>query len=160
MPNFILVMISSTITIVGALVALFLAARAKKPLTKSVTIALALSSVIYLDPVIGVGQFGYLIFAFVSIMAAVEPSNSLNLKSIHKGFFVTVGVIIVLLAASKFLGFSQLIPKYVLGLLYFITLAILWINDKRKLKSRSGILLVWSVEALKWCASFPVNDYF
>lgn len=148
-------MLTSTLTLIGAIVALMLSSSTRKPLTKTVTIVLALSSIIYLDPLIGVGQFGYIAFALASILAAVEPSNSLNLKTKHKSFFVAMGVVMVLIAVSEFLGFDHLVPKYAFGLLYAGVLAFFWFTDKRRLKSRSGILLVWLIQAIKWIFTLP-----
>lgn len=147
-------MISSTITILSAGAALFLTGYSRKPITRYITVFLAISSVIYLEPFVGIAPYGYLIYAFASILASVEPGNSLNLKVRHKTFFVAMGIVIVLLATAQFLEFQQYIPVYVLGLLYCSVLAYFLINDKKKkLRSRYGILLVWLATALKWIAT-------
>lgn len=145
-------MISSAITIACALLALYLVKFARKPLTRTLSIFLAISSVIYLDPLIGVGQYGSYVFAFASILASVEPSNSLNLKPHHKSFFVITAVVIVLVTVADVLGFGEHIPKYIFGLTYCIVLAILHYRSPKKLRSRSAILVVWLAEAAKWSA--------
>lgn len=147
-------MISSTITIAFAIAALILTRYSRKPLTRYVTIFLAISSVLYLERFVGIAPFGYLIYAFASILASVEPSNSLNLKSYHKSFFVAMGVVIVLMATANFLKFQQYIPVYILGFLYCMVVGVFILKDKkRKLKSRYGILLIWLATALKWIAT-------
>lgn len=146
-------MISSIITIACAFAALLLVSYARKPLTKNLAIFLALSSLIYLDPFFGIGRFGDYVFAFASILASVEPSNSLNLKPRHKSFFIVTAVVIVLITVSEVLGFSQLIPKYIFGMLYCIVGGALFFRNPKKLRSRSAILVVWLGEALKWSAT-------
>lgn len=144
-------MISSTITIACAIAALFLTRLSRKPLTRYVTIILSMSSIIYLDRFIGLASYGYLIFAFASILASVEPNNSLNLKVRHKTFFLIMGIVVVLLAAANFLKFEQYIPEYILGICYCVALALFLLTDKKKrFKSRYGILVVWMGTAIKW----------
>mgnify|MGYP005812971401 CR=1 FL=1 len=147
-------MISSTITIACAVAALAFTRFTHKPLTRYITVFLAISSVLYLDRFIGIAPFGYLIYAFASILASVEPNNSLNLKVHHKTFFVAMGVVIVLMAAANFLEFDRFIPAYILGFLYCLILGLFLFKDKKKkLKSRYGILVVWLATALKWIAT-------
>ncbi len=146
-------MIASTITITCAIIGLILARNARKPLTKSVTIFLAIASLIYLDPIIGVGKFGIYVFAFASVMASVEPSNSLNLKPYHKTFFIVTAIVIVLMTTAEVLKIDSLIPKYIFGMLYCITFGTLYFKNPKKLKSRVGILIVWLAEAIKWSAT-------
>lgn len=145
-------MISSAITIAGAAIALLLVRFAHRPLTKVIAIFLAISSVIYLDPLLGIGKFGPYLFAFASIMASIEPSNSLNLKTHHKYFFVATAVVIVLVTASEVLGFSQIVPKYIFGFLYCLVGGMMYFQSPKKLKYRSAVLIVWLAEAIKWSA--------
>lgn len=134
--------------------ALLLTRYCYKPQTRYITVFLAISSILYLERFFGIAPYGYLVFAFASILASVEPSNSLNLKVHHKTFFVAMGVAIVLLAAAKFLQFEQYIPKYIFGFLYCLFLGGFVLRDKKKkLKSRYGVLIVWLATALKWMAT-------
>lgn len=147
-------MIPSTITLICAVSALFLTRFSYKPQTRYITVFLAISSILYLEKFFGIAPYGYLVFAFASILASVEPNNSLNLKGQHKTFFVAMGVAIVFLAAARFLQFEEYIPKYILGLLYCLFLGIFVLRDKKKrLKSRYGVLIVWLATALKWMAT-------
>lgn len=147
-------MISSTITLICALSALVLTRFSYKSLTRYITVFLAISSVLYLERFFGIAPYGYLVYAFASILASVEPNNSLNLKVYHKSFFVAMGVAIVLMAFARFLAFEQYIPKYILGFLYCLFLGVFILRDKKKkLKSRYGILVVWLATALKWIAT-------
>ena len=143
-------MLTSTITIVSALAALLLVAKARKRVTKLTTVFLALSSLIYLDPIIGVGPYGVYVFAFVSIVAAVEPSHSLNLKPEHKSFFAITGLIVVLLTIVSTLKLPFVVPKYPFGLLYLAVLAYFYATSKKRLQSRMGVLVVWAGLALRW----------
>ncbi|MHA7101505.1 hypothetical protein [Roseivirga pacifica] len=147
-------MLTSTITIVCAIAALLLVTNANKRVTKLTTIALALASVLYLDPVIGIGPFGHYVFAFVSIIAAVEPSHSLNLKAYHKSFFVITGLVVVLFSLLTALRLPFYIPKLPFGVLYLAFFGYYFANDKRRLKSRLGILIVWAGLALRWVITF------
>lgn len=143
-------MISSTITIACAVAALLLVRFARKPLTKFIAVFLAISSIIYLDPFFGIGQFGPYIFAFASILASVEPSNSLNLKPHYKYFFVATAAVIVLVTVSEALGFSQIIPRCIFGILYCVVGGIMYLQNPKKLKSRTPVLIVWLGEAIIW----------
>jgi hypothetical protein len=145
-------MISSILTLVCALAGLILVRFARKPLTKMVTVMLALSSIIYLDPIMGIGPFGTYVFAFCSVLASVESANSLNLKNYHKAFLIGTAVVIVLITVSEVLGFDEMIPKYIFGMLYLLGFGVLFLKSFKKIKSRLGILVVWSAEAIKWCA--------
>ncbi|NVK84164.1 MAG: hypothetical protein HWE21_07575 [Cytophagia bacterium] len=121
-------------------------------MTKSVAVFLALSSVIYLEPFFGIAQFGPYFFAFASILASVEPSNSLYLKPHQKYFFIATAVVIVLVTVSEVLGFSEMIPKYIFGFLYCLVGGIIYLKNPKKLRSRTPVLVVWLGEAIKWLA--------
>ena len=102
------------------------------------------------ENLIGVDSYAYYLFAFVFLVAAAECYNSLNLKVRHKIFFVISAFTIVLVEIMHLFNLPFAIESPLIALIYMIMAAYLFFNERKKIKSRLAILVLWTVYFLDW----------
>ena len=143
-------MLSTIIIVVSSLLGFNFMRKAKKPMTKYITLILGLASLLTLPYFHFLQPFSAYFYVLVSFVAAIEPQSSLHLKQSHKTFFAIVGFVLVLVLVTDLLQMGAAIPKYPLGLLYVGSFAALWFFSFRKIKTRLGILMIWLGQFALW----------
>ena len=143
-------MVFTIVEICAALFALLYTSKIRKPLTKLISVFLALSSLLQFDTLIGVGPYALYLFALVSLVAAAECFNSLNLKVRHRAFFVITAFLIVLVELEHLFTVPFKLENPVLALIFFVVAGFFFLQEKRKIKSRLAIIVLWSAYFLNW----------
>ena len=121
-----------------------------KPLTRRITVLLAITALLQFDTLIGLSSYSIYFITFASIMAGVEPSNSFYLRPYEKNFFLFSSLLFVALSIDSLLDISFQINRVYFGLVYLFAAVILLINDYNRVKSRLGIIIIWSGFAINW----------
>jgi len=126
------------------------AGRIRKRQTKLITVFLALASLSQLDPFIGVAQFSVYLITVASMLAAAEPSNSINLRSHQKAFFIVSAIPFVLLTLLDLSQISLQVDKRYLASVYLLMAFAQLLYKRKKLRSRLGVIVIWAGIALSW----------
>lgn len=126
------------------------AASTKKPQTQRITVLLAGSALLQYDTFIGLAPYSFYIITFASVLAGVEPSNSLNLKPYQKSFFLFTSFIFVLFTLEMALTLPFVIDRFYFGIAYMISAILVWFLGSKKLKSRLGYMVIWFGIAFDW----------
>ena len=142
--------LSILISIGTILFGLVWASRLRKKQTKSVTIVLALATLTQHDHYIGLDEYSLFIIAAGSLLAGVEPSNSINLKPFQKAYFLIASLIFIILALASIISLPIPINKSYLAILYLSMSLCLLIHKSRKLRSRLGIVVIWAGIVTTW----------
>ena len=103
-----------------------------KPLTRRITVMLAITALLQFDTLIGLSSYSIYFITFASIMAGVEPSNSFYLRPYEKNFFLFSSLLFVALSIDSLLDIS------------------FQINDYNRVKSRLGFIIIWAGFAINW----------
>ena len=143
-------MIGTVVEIGAAVFALLYSSKVRKPLTKTISVFLAISMLLHFDTLIGVAPYAPFIFAFISLVAAAECFNSLNLKSRHKTFFAVSSFLIVLVELEHLADIPFHLDNPALSILFLFVIGYFLVVDTKRLKSRLSILVLWSAYYLKW----------
>ncbi|GEM_PF-1994623 len=140
-----------TILEIGAAVfALFYTSKVRKPMTRMITVALAMSMLLKYDTLIGVAPFALYIFAFISLIASAECFNSLNLKTRHRSFFVASSFLIVLVEIEHLAKIPFRIENPVFAFIFFLAAFYFFFTERKKINSRLAIILLWSAYFANW----------
>ena len=126
------------------------AARTKKPLTQRITVLLSAAALLQYDTLIGLAPFSFYVITFASVLAGVEPGNSLNLKPYQKTFFLLTSFVFVLFTLEMVLSLPFTINRSYFGMAYIIVAFIVWFLGGKKVKTRLGYMVVWFGIAFDW----------
>lgn len=129
------------------------ALKVERPLTQRVTAFLAFSSLLPFDSFIGLAPYSFYFITFASILAGIEPGNSLNLKSYQKNFFLVTSFVFVLFALQEILKFPFTINKGYFGFLYLLSAAFIVFEGFKKVNTRLGVIVIWAGYAFNWVLS-------
>ncbi len=122
----------------------------KRPLTQRITVFLAFVSLLQFDTFIGLSTYSFYAITFASILAGIEPGNSLNLKPYQKNFFLATSYIFILFTLENILNFPFTINRAYFGGLYLLVAGIVVLKGFKRVRSRVGVIVIWAGFALNW----------
>jgi len=142
--------LTSVISLIAILFSFVWAERIKKNQTKVITVLLALVSLSQFDTLMGSARIHIYLITFFSVLAGVEPTNSLNLRKGHKIFFVSSAMIFVILLLEDLMKLPFDINRTAFGVLYILGCTMLLFYKPKKVRSRLGYIAIWMAYAVNW----------
>ncbi|KOF02102.1 hypothetical protein AWW67_10390 [Roseivirga seohaensis] len=143
-------MISSLIIALAGVFGLFKLKKAKSQFTKLVIVLLGFSAIASVVNYYEISTYAPVAIGFFSLLASFESTSSFSMKKPQILFFVLSGLGFFIFSLASVLPLDVYIIDWPFLILFFIGLGYHWFNHGKKIKSRMGILIVWSGLAISW----------
>lgn len=137
-------MIPSFIVALAGVFGLFKVKKSKSQFTKLVTVLLSLGAIASIVNYYEISTYSPVALGFFSLLASFESTSSFSMQRSQIVFFVLCGFGFFVFSIISVLPIEIKVFDWPFLLLFFIGLGYYWYYSKRKLRSRVGILIVWS----------------
>tara|TARA_R110001599_G_scaffold151792_5_gene336814 strand:- start:20960 stop:21418 length:459 start_codon:yes stop_codon:yes gene_type:complete len=152
-------MISSLIVALAGVLGLLNVKKSRSQFTKLVIVLLGFSAIASVVNYYEVSTYAPVAIGFFSLLASFESTSSFSMKRPQMAFFVLSGFGFFVFSMASVLPLDIYVLDWPFLILFFIGFGYHWYNHKTKLKSRVGILIIWSGLAFSWLFSLVVSMF-
>ncbi|KYG75446.1 hypothetical protein [Roseivirga echinicomitans] len=143
-------MISSLIVALAGVFGLLNVKKSRNQFTKVVIVLLGFSAIASVINYYEVSFYAPIAIGFFSLLASFESTSSFLMKRSQVAFFVLSGFGFFVFSMASVLPIDFSVLDWPFLILFFIGFGYQWYRHGEKIKSRMGILIVWSGLAISW----------
>ncbi|WP_323756624.1 hypothetical protein [Roseivirga sp.] len=143
-------MISSLIVALAGVFGLFNVKKSRSQFTKVVIVLLGFSAIASVVNYYEISSYAPIAVGFFSLLASFESTSSFSMKRSQVAFFVLSGFGFFVFSMASVLPMDFQVLDWPFLILFFVGFGYHWHKHGEKIKSRMGVLVVWSGLAISW----------